>query len=214
MSTAFHPQTDGQTERLNAVMEQYLRSYVSYLQDDWSTWLPLAEFSANNTISETTNLSPFFALHGYHPRATTSLLPVTEPTPGDPDALATTTTIQEIHDYLKAEMGRAQAIQAEGSNRHRIPAPTFSPGDRVWLDARNIKTRRPSVKLDHRRLGPYEVIESVGTSAVRLRLPNTVLIHPVFHVSLLEHAANDPFPGLIAPPPPAVIVDGEEEWEV
>ena len=82
------------------------------------------------------------------------------------------------------------------------------------MDARNIKTRRPSAKLDHRRLGPYEVIESVGASAVRLRLPATVQIHPVFHVSLLEHAAEDPNPGQIAPPPPAVIVDGEEEWEV
>ena len=111
-------------------------------------------------------------------------------------------------------MGRAQAIQAEGGNRRRIPAPMFRPGEMVWLDARNIKTRRPSVKLDHRRLGPYEVIESIGTSAVRLRLPATVQIHPVFHVSLLEHAADDPFPGQIAPHPPAVIVDGEEEWEV
>ena len=79
------------------------------------------------------------------------------------------------------------------------------------MDARNIKTRRPSAKLDHRRLGPYEVIESVGASAVRLRLPATVQIHPVFHVSLLEHAASDPYPGQIAPPPPAVIVDGEQE---
>ena len=70
------------------------------------------------------------------------------------------------------------------------------------------------VKLDHRRLGPYEVIESVGTSAVRLRLNATVQIHPVFHVSLLEHAADDPFPGQITPPPPAVIVDGDEEWNV
>ena len=63
-------------------------------------------------------------------------------------------------------------------------------------------------------MGPYEVIESVGASAVRLRLPATVQLHPVFHVSLLEHAADDPFPKQIAPPPPAVIVDGEEEWEV
>ena len=82
------------------------------------------------------------------------------------------------------------------------------------MDTRNIKTRRPSVKLDHRRLGPYEVVESVGTSAVRLYLPATVQIHPVFHVSLLEHAADDPYPGQISPPVPAVIVDGEEEWEV
>lgn len=77
MSTTFHPQKDGQTERFNAVMEQYLRFYVSYPQDDWSSWLPLAEFAANNQMSEATHTSRFFALHGCHPRATTDLRPAT-----------------------------------------------------------------------------------------------------------------------------------------
>jgi len=68
LSTAFHPQTDGQTERMNAVMEQYLQSYVNYLQDDWADWLPIAEFASNNHISDTTAVSPFFANLGYDPR--------------------------------------------------------------------------------------------------------------------------------------------------
>ena len=153
-------------------------------------------------------------LHGHHPRATADLQPTTEPTPGDVDALASATALHEIHEYLRTEMSRAQSIQAEGADRRRSPAPIFRPGDRVWLDARNIKTRCPTKKLDHRRLRPYKVIESVGPSAVRLLLPDTVRLHPVFHVSLLEHAATDPFPGQVQPPPPAVIVDGEEEYEV
>ena len=176
MSTAFNPQTDGQTERFNAVMEQYLRSYVNYLQDDCSSWLPLAEFAANNHSSDATQLSPFFALHGYHPRATTNLVPTTEPTPGDPDALASATALEEIHDFIRTEINRAQVIQAEGGDQRRIPAPVFRLGDRVWLDARNIKIRRPTKKLDHRRLGPYEVMEMVGPNAVRLRLPDTVSV--------------------------------------
>src|SRR3978361_4553 len=65
LSTAFHPQTDGQTERINAIMEQYLRAHVNYLQDDWAEWLPFAEFAVNNQASETTAVSPFFANHGY-----------------------------------------------------------------------------------------------------------------------------------------------------
>src|SRR5207302_1046681 len=68
LSTAFHPETDGQTERVNAIMEQYLRAYVNYQQDDWASWLPMAEFAANNHASETTGVSPFFANHGYDPK--------------------------------------------------------------------------------------------------------------------------------------------------
>ena len=66
-STAFHLQTDGQTEKFNAVMEQYLRFYINYLQDDWAERMPLAEFAANNQASETTGISPFFANYGFNP---------------------------------------------------------------------------------------------------------------------------------------------------
>jgi len=68
LSTAFHPQTDGQTEQMNAVMEQYLQSYVNYLQDDWADWLPIAEFASHNHTLETTAVSPFFANLSYDPR--------------------------------------------------------------------------------------------------------------------------------------------------
>ncbi|KAI0995439.1 Transposon Tf2-9 polyprotein [Podosphaera aphanis] len=75
MSTAFHPETDGQTERFNAVMEQYLRSYISYQQDDWVQWLPMAEFAANNQVSSSTKVSPFYSNYGYHPRFTITIKP-------------------------------------------------------------------------------------------------------------------------------------------
>jgi len=68
MSTAFHPQTDGQTERMNASMQQYLRVFVNHQQDDWVHWLPLAEFVANDGISETTKWTPFFADQGVDPQ--------------------------------------------------------------------------------------------------------------------------------------------------
>jgi transposase InsO family protein len=82
LSTAFHPQTDDQTERINTVMEQYLRAYVNYLQDDWADWLSLAEFSANNQASEATGISPFFGLYGYDPQCQFDLSPAL---PGDAD---------------------------------------------------------------------------------------------------------------------------------
>ena len=175
MSTAFHPQTDGQTERMNAVMEQYLRSYVNYLQDDWNEWLPVAEFAANNQASETTKVSPFFGLYGSDPLWGVDLAtPTTRPNESTRDAHASAQALDEIHQHLRSEMRRAQEIQAEAADRRRLPAPTYQPGDRVWLNAKNIKTRRPAAKLDHRRLGPFEVQSSVGSSAVRLILPPLV----------------------------------------
>jgi transposase InsO family protein len=70
LSTEFHPQTDGLTERMNSSMEQYLRIYTSHQQDDWVQWLPLAEFAANNTTSDATECSAFFAVSGMDPRMT------------------------------------------------------------------------------------------------------------------------------------------------
>ena len=66
-STAHHPQTDGQTERTNQEIEQYLRIYVNHHQNDWAEWLPIAEFSYNNKIQSSTGQSPFLTLYGYHP---------------------------------------------------------------------------------------------------------------------------------------------------
>ena len=82
LSSPYHPQTDGQTERLNGEMERYLRCYVNYLQDDWPKWLPLAEFAANKQMSESTKNSPFFANTGWDPKITTDLIP---PARGDVD---------------------------------------------------------------------------------------------------------------------------------
>lgn len=67
-SSSFHPQTDGQTERINSIMEAYLRAFCNFHQDDWVDWLPLAEFTSNSTVSESTGVSPFFANYGFHPK--------------------------------------------------------------------------------------------------------------------------------------------------
>ena len=100
------------------------------------------------------------------------------------------------------------------ANRKRRPAPDFITGQQVWLLRRNISITHPSSKLDVRRLGPFPIIEQVGTSAFRLDLPRSMHIHPVFHVSLLElHVANT-FPGRDVAPPPPLHVDGLPEFEV
>ncbi|KAH7478801.1 Transposon Tf2-9 polyprotein [Fusarium oxysporum f. sp. matthiolae] len=214
LSTAYHPETDGQTERLNAVLEQYLRAYVSYLQDDWSRWLPLAEFAANSLKSETTGMSPFFANYGFNPRMGFEPTITVRGTPATRDAEQFAQTMNEILEYLRSESIAAQARYEDQANRHRRPARRYQEGDHVWLDARNIKTLRPQKKLDWKNIGPLKITKVISPYAYRLDLPASMKIHPVFHTNLLRPAATDPLPGQNPDPPPPVEVEGVEEWEV
>src|SRR5215212_706513 len=129
-------------------------------------------------------------------------------------AQRTADTLTEIHGHLRLEMQRAQERHQEQADRYRLPAPHFRIGDRVWLDSRNIRTTRPSRKLDYRRLGPYPIEAIISPYAYRLALPRDIRIHPVQPVSLLEPAHDNPYPGQRIPPPPPVVVEGEQEWQV
>ena len=103
LSTAYHPETDGQTERLNATLEQHLRAYVSFLQDDWVEWLPLAEFSANSLPSETTGRSPFFATYGFNPRLGIEPIDTTR-VPEDRNAESFAEDMTAIVNHLRDEV--------------------------------------------------------------------------------------------------------------
>ena len=215
LSTAWHPETDGQTERINGVMEQYLRAFVNYQQDDWIRWLPLAEFVGNNTVSSTTKVSPFFANKGFHPRMGFEALDNSTVNDKELAADEFATRMEELQEVLRNQMLLAQANYEDQANRTRAPAPLYGVGDMVMLDARNIVTKRPSRKLENKRLGPYKVIKIVSTHSVELDLPVDFRIHPVFHVHLLEPMPTElPHAGHVPEPPPPVIIDGEDEWEV
>jgi transposase InsO family protein len=213
LSTAYHPETDGQTERANAVLEQYLRAHVSYLQDDWAEWLPLAELSINTANSESTRISPFFANYGFHPRlGFEPVEPSTRPPARDAERFAK--RMEEILEHLKSELTASRARYEDNANRNRRPARNYQVNDLVWLNAKNIKTLRPQKKLDWKNLGPFRVEKVVSPYAYRLTLPESMRNHNVFHVSLLRPVANNPLPGQRQEPPPPVEVEGLEEWEV
>jgi hypothetical protein len=214
-STAYHPQSDGQTERVNQILEQYVRIFCHYQQDDWVDLLPLAEFSYNNARSATTHASPFYANYGYNPRPQ----PHTPSNPAEsynPAADHFAKRLQDVHDQLRIHIKDAQEIQKRNYDKHAKQAPEFKPGDKVWLLKRNMTTDRPSPKLDVRRLGPYRIIEKVGNSnlAFKLELPTHMKIHPVFHVSLLEPHKPSTIPGRIQSPPPPILIDTEPEFVV
>jgi len=126
---------------MNAVMEQYLRSYVNYLQDDWSDWLLIAEFASNNHTSETTAVSPFFANLANDPRWQSDLSASLPNQAEDQQVCSAAKALSEIHNHLRTEMHRTQLRYQETADTHRLPAPEYQVGDLVWLDARNWKTR-------------------------------------------------------------------------
>jgi len=212
LSTAFHPQSDGQTERTNATLEQYLRCFINYQQDNWSQLLPLAQFCYNNTVHSSTNQTPFFALYGYHPRFNVHIPRVQKNTPEAKERLA---VLKRTQEDLKFHIESAQESQARFHDQNAQPAPNFAPGDLVWLVRKHIRTARPSSKLDSTKLGPFKIVGPVGSRAFRLNLPQSMRrVHPVFHVSLLEPHLNNDIDGRVAPPPPPIEVTGDVEWEV
>src|SRR5882724_8479920 len=165
LSTAYHPETDGQTECINQILEQYLRVYVNYQQDDWVNLLLLAEFAYNNTSHSATMVTPFFANKGFHPKLEVSLEPVVSDT-----AHQVATDLKELHMYLRDQISCALKQYKVHSVSRRLPIPPFKVGDTIWLDSRNIRTTRPSKKLDHRFLGPFPIVEKVSSHAFRLAL--------------------------------------------
>ena len=221
LSTAFHPETDGQTENANKDMERYLRSFVNYVQDDWVAWLPTAEFAANNVESSSIRTSPFFANYGFHPRMSYNFEPTLPEDAAKPREMiqrekagVIAKKMEEIGEFLRAEMTLSQSRMEEQANKNRTPAPRYAIGDKVWLSTTNIRTQRPSKKLDHKQIGPYEILQKVGPTSYKLQLPQSMKIHPVFHSSLLRFHPEDPLPNQRAEPPPPVVVEGEPEWEV
>ena len=130
LSTAFHSQTDGQTETVNAVVEQHLRAYVTYLQDDWADFLFLAEFAGNNQVSDTTTMSPFFTNFGFHQRYDFEL-DIRVDAAEEQEAQTAAERLELIHEVARTKMRYAQLRQAEGADAHRAHAPAFRPGDLV-----------------------------------------------------------------------------------
>ncbi|KAE8213221.1 hypothetical protein CF319_g9194, partial [Tilletia indica] len=211
LSTAFHPQTDGQTERINQVLEQYLRIFCDYLQDDWSELLPLAEFAYNNAFHSTIGMSPFFANYGFHPRLDINLRSSTIPA-----AHKHARVLQQTHKIAQDNIRKALESHAKYANLRRAPAPQHQPGDLVWLIRKNIRTDRPSDKLDAKRLGPFPIERQVGTSAFRLSLPPSMRVHPTFHVSLLEpyHASTLRSRPLTITAPTPIASDGSQDFQI
>ncbi|GLC38245.1 hypothetical protein PLESTM_000703600 [Pleodorina starrii] len=215
LSSAYHPQTDGQTERTHRTIEQILRAYVQPLQDNWAAYLPVAEAAYNNTPHASTGTTPFFANYGFHP-TTPATLNTPNPKPAHSDAADLHRHLRDIHTTITTELEAAKTRYAAAANQHRRNL-TFQVGDRVRLSTANLTLPDyPSPKLRPRYIGPFTISAVISPVAYRLQLPPTLgRIHPVFHISrLLPWTDNDPtlFPDR-PPPPPAVPVALESPYD-
>jgi len=209
-STAYRPQVDGQSERLNQFVEIYLQHYINHRQTDWVAALPMAEFAYNNGKHAGSKHSPFYTCYGYNPDFTI----------GDtkdsnvPQADDLANYLKEIHEEAKAALTIANRSHSEYYNRKHRGAPQIEIGSKVYLDSTNISTSRPSKKLEHRRLGPYKVLKKIGKTSYHLELPKSMKVHPVFHTALLHPQPEDKFNRQPIPVPAVITEDGKEEYEV
>ncbi|KAJ9515863.1 hypothetical protein QJQ45_008753 [Haematococcus lacustris] len=211
MSTAYHPESDGQTERVNRVVEEMLRAYISPAQSDWSEHLDMVEFAINNSWHESVQNTPFFLNYGEHP-----LTPASEGLPrSGPKAHSFVQGILQAIKKAKqcwAEAQQKMKAREDGRRRH----VTYNPEQLIMLSTENMRKKVDDVgvrKLKPRYVGPFRVLHMVGGAAVKIQLPHQWRVHNVFHVSLVKPYVGDAVPNLVAPPPDRW-EDGQPVYEV
>ena len=181
LSSAHHPQTDGQSERCLQDLQAYLRIYACTAQEEWADLLPLAELTANAHVNASTGASPFVANFGEQPRlCALDPLPTSAPAA---DALAE--RMAEVTTRLQQQLETAQQGQRRAANarrRHR----SLAVGEYAWLSTKHLPPLGECKKLDPRFLGPFKVLACINEVTYKLDLPASMRIHPVFHVSLLR----------------------------
>jgi len=183
--TAYYPQTDGQTERINQELEQYLRVFIDHRQEQWLDWLGTAEFAYNNKIHMATKMLPFKANYGQDPR-----IGFEGRRKGKYKAAGKfVERIKKIQEEAKAVLGKAQEKMKKFANRKQGEGEEYRVGDLVLLSMKDLKWQmkgRRSKKLTEHFVGLYKVKGIVSSNAIELELPKSIKIHPVVNVSKVQ----------------------------
>ena len=209
MSTAFHPQTNGQTEILNRILKNYLRAYTSLEQMNWAKLLQSAAFTYNNSRNSSTKITPFRALYGYDSELHFDIEDAA--TPGEaPAACDRIIRLQELWDKLREELLQSQERQAKYYNQRHQPK-LFKRGNLVKLTTRNLRLK--DKKLQPRWIGPFRVLEWIGTQAYRLSLPKKYAwLHNVFPIQFIEDYRPREDDNQLPLPMPDL--EDDDEWEI
>jgi Integrase zinc binding domain len=211
ISTAYHPQIDGQSERSNQWLEQYLCIYGNFQQNDWAQYLLLAQYIHNAWPSSTTGMTPFELLMGFMPR----IHGVSKQT-NLPELTKCGEHLKQIREQAQSAIQRAQQLTMKYCERKKGQCHfrPFQEGNQVWLENMNLRLSHPTAKLGVRHSGPFKIIKVISPVAYRLDLPPHWRIFNTFHVSLLtpykemeEHREN-------FPEPPPDLINDKPEYEV
>ncbi len=214
LTSGYHPQSNGQVERLNQEIIRFLRSYCHRNQNDLSQFLVWAEYAQNSLRKPSTGLTPFQCVLGFQP----PLFPWS----GEPSELpAVNDWLRRSEDTWNAahiHLQRAVRRTREQADRRRREGPEYAPGQWVWLSTRDLRLRLPSKKLSPRYVGPFKILRQITPVSFRLDLPADYRISPTFHVSLLKPAGGPEGERVLEEvadeSTPPIIVDGEEAYQV
>jgi len=208
----FHPQTDGQTERMNQELEQYLCMFIDHRQEQWPEWLGTAEFAYNNKAYSGTKVSPFETNNGQSLRMGFELRKKGRFKGAEKFAKR----MEEVQGEAKAALTKAQEEMRRYTDRKRGEAVEYKVGDLVLLSTRDLKWQmvgRSSEKLVKRFVRPYKIKAIISSNVIELELPASVKIHPVVNVSRIKRYV-DQVDGQRKETPQPVVIEEEEEWEI
>lgn len=218
LSTAYSPQTDGQTEIMNQYSDQRLRPFVNHYQDNWSDLLPAMD-NAQLCLPHSSlgGMTPFMLTRGYTPRKSFDWQAPKKPETAKQqiafkEATCFARRLFDVWNFAKDAISRAQATMVQAANRHRRE-PDWKPKDFVYLSTKNLHTDRPSKKLSGPYAGPFEVL-SQHYHSYRLKLPASWRIHPIFHARYLRKHPNNPLPGQVNKESETINVTGDDEYVV
>ncbi|KAG1925678.1 retrotransposable element [Pimephales promelas] len=211
LSSGYHPQSNGQSERANQDLERMLRCLVAKNPSSWSQQLSMVEYAHNSLPVSSTGLSPFKCSLGYQP----PIFPSLESEVAVPSAHAFVQRCHRTWTRARETLLQAGRRMKAKADRHRSKPPVYVVGQKVWLSTKNIPLRSVSNKLAPKFIGPVPVTKIISPVTVRLKLPPAYRrIHPAFHVSKIKPVfrshINPPAP---VPPPPR-LVDGEPTYSV
>ena len=167
LSTAFHPQTDGQTKWQNSKMEAYLQAFINFEQNDWARLLPMAKFAYNNAKNASTGHTPFELNCGYHPRM--SYEEEVDPRSKSKSADELSAELRELMIVCRENLHHAQELQKQAYD-NGIKPRSYAPNDKVWLNSKYIKTKQ-NQKLEAKFFGPFQALHLIRKQAYKLKLP-------------------------------------------